>query len=611
MGLKLPTESQRIESAETKDSSVDNPLLREVETIRPSITKPTPTTLPEDFPAAQSDSTHISFSPIDEAKSDSPPDARAAERAARDDNASNGASNLSKEEIRAKVRAFIDARAARTDKTPQTEIGPSREACDAMVEALKNGSPNGDPLMSLLGKELESDVSRYLLKQPNEGEVIGGPDAAMHPNTFGVGEMRPGLYGQRTSTLEAERLRRSDASGTEMLDKPAYFNDMQTVFGNSRYFDLVRNHNQVLSTAGNRTLDELVARNERESLNATTAAIQEKPNEPTVLFNFDSHSDMWAGEVGKGQESIAQWVNGVLRDNPNVNEVYWVLPQDFKDNPELRKHYFDDKCAHHDHVFVYADTDMTLYLDKANGSLLMKKPSDFSEDKYRQIEFHKRTLDDLPDFQGRRTAVSIDLDFFDNRGYDTAFGGAVSYGGDEGFAKFVQTLKDKNVRPEFTTVSASPEYVRDEHMRELLRFSTMVAEASDAKMDEVAVPKENQVYGMVAHDGRQVDRRGNKALELFDELFKLDAQTKTPTDSLDLNVSGVKLDNAVAATKRIYGVQSDEEARNILQKLDAKDGNANGVLEFEAMESLLIRVCRVNPEKKPLIKDPTGTQRDG
>lgn len=605
MGLKLPLETANLEKAESRTQADTNHLFDEVGTARPPLAKPESTTLPDGFPVAQSHSEQIIFAPQDQSGTTSEAPSRSTE------------TKLSKEEVALKVKVFMDSRAARTDKALQTEVSPSKEACNDLVDELKRDNPAGNPLMSHVAKESDPDVSRYMFKQPNEGNPFAGADGPTHIKSMAEGEMRPGLYGQRQLSLETERERRADASGSEMLDKPDYFKDMQTVFGNSKYFDLVRNHNQVLSTAGGRTpfmstRDELMARGEKENLDAATSAIQEKPNEPTVLFNFDSHSDMWAGAVDKGQESIAQWVNGVLRDNPNINEVYWVIPQDFKDNPELSKHYFENtNPANHDHVFVYAKNDMKLFLDRQSGNLHMSRPEDFSDEKYREVELHKRTLDELPDFQGRRTAVSIDLDFFDNRGYDTAFSGSVNYSGEEGFAKFVQTLKDKNVRPDFTTVSASPEYVRDEHMRDLLRFSTMVAEASEAKMDEVAVPKENQVYAALAHDGKQVDRRGVKALELFDELFKIDAQTKTPTDSLDLNLSGAKLDKAIAATKRVYGVD-DEEALRILRKLDASDGKQNGVLEFEAMESLLVRVCRVNPDTRPLIKDPGGTTgRDG
>lgn len=499
-----------------------------------------------------------------------------------------------------------------TDRNPQTEIQPSPQACFDIVGALKEG--RNISLMSLVDPKLNPDLASYLFKQPNETSGIGDDDPT-RPESMVIGEMRPGIYGQRENR-SADRLK--DGPGTDMMALPPYFKDMQEVFGRSNYFDLVRNHNQVISTPDGQTIAQLGRAPgdspqhdhdhaaDSETVEAARQAIQQKPDQPTVLFNFDSHSDMWTGPVQKGQESIAQWVNAVLKTNPNVNEVYWVLPQDFKDNKEIREFYFEHpgEMPNYDTVFVTAPPDMTLYLDKDSGALLTKKPDNYSEEAYRTIQFHKRTLDELPDFAGKRTAVSIDLDFFDNRGYDTTMEAAVNYKGDEGFQKFVQTLKDRDIRPDFTTVSASPEYVRSEHARELLRFSSLVAEATGAKMDAVAVPGENQVYSTKPHDSIQVNRADNPGLQLLYELFKADSRSNTPNDSIDLNVDSPKLKAALEATRRIYGTQSDQVAKQILQRLDQMDGNQNGVLEFEAIESLLLRVCAKQPPER-LKKDPS------
>ncbi len=500
-----------------------------------------------------------------------------------------------------------------TDKTLQTDIEPSPQACFDVLGALKDG--RNISLMSLVDPKLNPDLSRYLLKQPNETAGVNDDDPT-RPESMTIGEMRPGIYGQRENRT-ADRVK--DGPQTDMMALPAYFKDMQEVFGRSNYFDLVRNHNQVISTPDGKTIAELGGNPtdrpehdhdhsaDSETVEAARQAIQQKPNEPTILFNFDSHSDMWTGPVKQGQESIAQWVNAVLKTNPNVNEVYWVLPQDFKDNKEIRDFYFEHKgeMPDYDTVFVTAPPDMTLYLDKGSGALLTKKPDNYSEEAYRTIQFHKRTLDELPDFAGKRTAVSIDLDFFDNRGYDTTMEAAVNYKGDEGFQKFVQTLKDRNIRPDFTTVSASPEYVRSEHARELLRFSSLVAEATAAKMDAVAVPAENQVYSVKPHDAIQANRADNQGLQLLYELFKTDSRSNTPNDSIDLNVDSPKLKAALEATRRVYGAENDEVAKQILQRLDKMDGNENGVVEFEAIEALLLRVCSQGRPEQRLKKDPT------
>jgi hypothetical protein len=501
-----------------------------------------------------------------------------------------------------------------TDKSEQTDVHASTQSCIDVVAELKAARPSGTPLMDIAAPGQDTDLSHILFKQPNEHG--GDPDAPVDEEYYGLGDMRPGIYGQR-SQWKADGAETSNESA--LAPRPDYFPDMQQVFGNSKYFDMVRNHNQVLSTADNLSVTELMDGGtsaqhnhggvDARQLQSATAAIQDKPDQPTTLLNFDSHSDMWMGPVHEGKESIAQWVNAVLKENPNVNEVYWVIPKDFEKDAKLNSAYFEHKgdIPDGDRVFVHAQPDTTLYLNKESGALSPKKPDDYSESAYRTIELHKRTLDELPDFAGKRTAVSIDLDFFDNRGYDTAYGASVKYDGDEGFRALVDTMKDKNLRPEYTTVSASPEYVRSEHMRDLMRFGSLVSDATNAEMDAVAVPKQNMVYSSRPHEGIQVDRQGAPGLELTYELFKTDAETVKPDDALDINVKSDELNAALGAVKAIYHTKSEQESKQVLTKLDAMDGSQNGVLEFEAMEALVVRVCKAGPDDR-LVKNPDAEE---
>lgn len=528
-----------------------------------------------------------------------------------------------------------------TDKVEQSGVQPSTAACFDVIAELKSDRPSGQPLMDLAAPGQELDLSKVLFKQENEYSTP--PDAATGQESFGVGHMRPGLYGHRSGFIDDRAETKEDAS---FVSKPDYFDDMKTVFGNSKYFDMMRNHNQVLSTPGDRTITQLMtgdqtkrhdglihddgghgehehyetdADGERhshrvspEQLQSATAAIQEKPDVPTTLLNFDSHSDMWLGPVPKNDESIAQWVNAVLKENPNIKDVYWVLPQDFKDNPDLKDQYFDQPGVSDpergDRVFVRTQPDSVLYFNTETAELSGKRPEDYSEDdpKYRMVNLHKRTLEDLPDFTGQRTAVSIDLDFFDNRGYDTAFDATVEYEGDKGFGQLVQRMKELNIRPDYTTVSASPEYVRTEHMRDLMRFASLVGEATGNPTDGIAVARENVINGTSLHEGIQVDRTGIPALELTHALFSNDARTQRPNDSLNLDQDSDELKAAIAATKQIYKASSDQEAMSILRSLDKSDGKENGTLEFEAIESLLVRVCKTGPDKRLTTKNPNG-----
>ncbi len=516
-----------------------------------------------------------------------------------------------------------------TDKADQSSVQPSKESCFDVIAELKSERPSGKPLLELAGTGDQLDLSKILFKQENEGGGIP-EDQPTDPESLEVGDTRPGLYGHRSGFMNDRAETTEDA---RFVEKPSYFEAMKEVFGNSKYFDVMRNHNQVLSTPGDKTITQLMDedgkakpddvhghrdadghshRVDEAQLASATAAIQEKPDVPTTLLNFDSHSDMWLGPVAKNDENIAQWVNGVLRENPNIKDVYWVLPQDFKDNPDLKDKYFDQPGVSDpslgDHVFVHTQPDSTLYFNTETAALSGTRPEGYSEDdpKYRMVNLHKRTLDDLPDFEGQRTAVSIDLDFFDNRGYDTSYSAQVNYQGDEGFGEFVQKMKEQNIRPDYTTVSASPEYVRSEHIRELLRFSSLVGEATGNPTDGIAVPRENEINGLAPHEGIQVERGGIPGLELTGALFSNDSRTQNPNDSLNLNVPSEELAAAIAATKQIYKTGSAEEATNVLQRLDSADGNANGTLEFEAIESLLVRVCKAGPDKRLSTKNPDG-----
>jgi hypothetical protein len=141
--------------------------------------------------------------------------------------------------------------AAVKGKFEQTTIAPSSGACIDVVEELKAARPSGNPLLELVTPGKDPDLTRYLFKQPNESDASG--DAATNPESLEIGDMRPGLYGQRSLSDRTDK-----KDGEAVLGKPAYFKDMKEVFGRSEYFDLVRNHNQVMSTPGSRSIFSLM-----------------------------------------------------------------------------------------------------------------------------------------------------------------------------------------------------------------------------------------------------------------------------------------------------------------------------------------------------------------
>lgn len=490
------------------------------------------------------------------------------------------------------------------DEVLQSLIPQSGKHCSTVLDHLNKLS--GKPLLLSIAPELDPDLRKYHLKQPNEDEGAfygGGPHAKTDPGSMDLGAMRPGVYGQRTERAED----RKPEDAESLKERPAYFETAKEIFAGSAYFDLVRNHNAVLSHPKDRGLGQLLKRigeQTKQEIGIVSKSLAGKDAANAVLINFDAHSDVFTSPVTKGGESIAQWVNGMLRENPNIKEFIWVLPDNFKSDPHLRQHYFEHKgyVPRDDSVLVHDPPEGVLYLSKETGALIANdKPHDYSESKYRAIPYKKVTIDELPNLKNRNVVASIDLDYFDNRGYDTSYSGSTEWKADAGFAKFLDALKSKDIKPIVTTVSASPEYVRKEHMRDLLRFATHVSEASNGKMDEVVVPKQHGVYFDTPHQGAQVDRNTPSLKVLFD-MFKIDAETKAPTDSIDLGKAGEKRERAIEAVRKQFKVEQDK-ALQILDKLDAADGNKNGVIEFERIESLLLRVCK-KTDQEMLIKDP-------
>lgn len=488
------------------------------------------------------------------------------------------------------------------DSILQSSIPQSAKQCTTVLSHLNGLS--GKPLLSILDPKLDPDLSKYHFKQENEYRgARDGKDAKTDVQSMTVGAMRPGVYGQRVE--KPEDLKPQDAES--MLERPAYFETAREIFSNSEYFDLVRNHNSVLSHPKDRGLGQFINRlkqQDKKDVDKVSKALAGKDAANAVLINFDAHSDVFTTPIAKGGESIAQWVNGMLRENPNISEFIWVVPDNFKSDPNLRQHYFEHKgpIPSNDSVLVHDPPEGVFYLDKDSGALIATgKPEDYSESKYRTINYKKMTIDELPNLKGRNVVASIDLDYFDNRGYDTSYKAKASWQGEAGFVKFLDTLKSKDIKPIVTTVSASPEYVSKEHSRDLLRFAAHVSEASKSKMDEVVVPKQDAVYKSHLHQGAQVDR-STASLKLLFDMFKIDAETKSPTDSIDLGKEGEKRERTIEAVKKHFRVEKDK-ALQILGKLDTADGNGNGVIEFEKIESLLLRVCK-KTDAEMLVKDP-------
>lgn len=469
---------------------------------------------------------------------------------------------------------------------PPSMIPFGTAQCDAALASLKD-KLSGKPILQVVNPKLaDKELQHYQIKQPNEQGLR--PDLySSHDLEGALGFMRPGSLG----TLDAPR----EGEGISKELAP-YFKDMQTVFGQTQIFDIFRNHDEILSS-GN------LAAKLQEQLDRGTKAVKQEANTPTILFNIDAHVDAYSGQqVVAGQENIAMWVNGMLRNNPNINEFYWIVPDNFKSDPKIAENYFGTKntkdTPDYDHVFVNTPSDFTMYLDKKTGELTITgKPADYSEDKYRAIEFHKKTLSELPDMSGKRIALAYDLDYSGGNGYDTSYSASVPWKGAQGLIQMVETLKEKNVRPFYTTISVSPEYVQKEHLRDLVEFSSLIADAT-GKNPVTVTPEQTAVYDTDLAPHGLLHYRNSPETKLLYEMRKIDSKLPHPTDSIDLNKmqSGSPqekqaIEDVISATSRLYNTDRTT-ALGILKALDAKDGKSDGIIRFDAMEALLKQVCK-------------------
>lgn len=405
-----------------------------------------------------------------------------------------------------------------------------------------------------------------------------------------------GLYGNRG-------LNDKPANTTESNFKPepAYKGLAKEVFGQSS-FELVRNHNQVLDV------------NEADVMQKHGIS----KDDPVVLINFDSHSDMYLYPMEKdGKESIANWVNTTLARNPNITDFYWVLPNEFKNNPELHQHFFmdpDKSMALDDQTrsnLGVVEPNLKVFFNNSTGKMhLYKLPKGANKDDFRQVNIHKVALDDLPNMKGKNVILSTDLDGFANKGHDTEKKAKVPFQAEQGFENYLKQLKEKGVRPFLHTVSVSPEYLQDEHLNSALDFASLTGEVSRYGMDmnitnerNLIAPDRVEKPGEIPQlpSGLTIERDQNKDFQLLYHMFTNDRKTRRPDGAINLTGidkgDGTKFNDELEAglnrTMQLYGLNRGD-AKKLLKRWDAKDGKKDGYLQFQSIEELLVNKCHKN-----------------
>lgn len=493
-------------------------------------------------------------------------------------------------------------RKAGDDKIPGNEAKPPLDAGAMHAEVYGSKGPESGQETSSSGELTCQDVVGGLRSEDSKPIVEydykdGIASWGISPGRDFRHTVKLGLYGNRT---EEDRL--STAEQSDFKAEPSYKGLAREVFGNSS-FEIVRNHNQVLDV--------------------NEAAVMKKhgisKDDPVVLINFDSHSDMYLQDMARdGNESIANWVNTTLARNPNITDFYWVLPNEFKNNPALHDHFFMDagKAKEHDHGsrrnMALVEPELKVYFNNSTGKMhLYKLPEGASAEDFREVKIHKVALDDMPSMKGKNVILSTDLDGFANKGHDTEQNAQVPFKSDSGFEHYLRQLKEKGVKPFLHTVSVSPEYLQDQHVDQALNFGALVGEVSRDGMDMNATNARNliapdKVPGFAGtqaiQTGVTLERQSNKDLQALYKMFENDRKTHRPDgainlaniDSDDGSTGDSKMNDelkaSISMTMEVYGIDR-EAAKNLLKRWDAKDGKQDGILQFQSIEELLVNTC--------------------
>lgn len=244
--------------------------------------------------------------------------------------------------------------------------------------------------------------------------------------------------------------------------------------------------------------------NHNQAIDVINFAKSQGLKTPPILINFDTHSDIYLNlnTTYLGAE-ISDWINEYLAQNPEVKEVYWVMPREEAKNPYLQFEFgTNDRRYIRYNTALYGvslknstplkflKTPLTKKLYKqefllnpesgkmneaVNEKYYKKAKINFNlkNPKLRKITVITCTEDTLPDFKGKNVFLSLDADYFSNSGFDTT-GNFINNKNQKQIAysifSMMKTLKEKNVRPEIINLTLSPEYVPVEDHRNIIDF---------------------------------------------------------------------------------------------------------------------------------------------
>lgn len=219
---------------------------------------------------------------------------------------------------------------------------------------------------------------------------------------------------------------------------------------------------------------------------------------PEILVNFDTHSDIYLNYpvIAEGSAGVENWINELIAKNPELKEIYWVMPYEEAKDLNLQTLF-----AENDYHLIPRGKATPFYGNSMNPNIrwlhfvfkpLFKEPfsqeflintqtgriNEIPSDKklydylFTPINQHKKvkivtcTEKTLPDFEGKKVFLSIDADYTSNSGFDTAekFSFIQSQKDiEKTFYSIFKTVNEKNMKPEIISLSLSPQYLPEFH----------------------------------------------------------------------------------------------------------------------------------------------------
>jgi len=238
---------------------------------------------------------------------------------------------------------------------------------------------------------------------------------------------------------------------------------------------------------------------------------------PKIIINFDTHSDLYLNFPVAILESagVENWINEYIARNPEVEELYWVLPNEEVHLINLQTFFAEDDLRDIKNAvpmfgnsintklnwfyFVFNPLDkksfeQTYLIDPQTGVLneyiegnpALKYLFDPNK-KYKKVKVVSCTKETLPDFKGQKVFLSIDADYTSNSGFDTTdnFKFVKSEENiDKTFYSIFETVKNKNIEPEIISLSLSPQYLPQKRHAHVMNFFNYFINLS-GKRDEI------------------------------------------------------------------------------------------------------------------------------